>query len=83
MGDQMMERPDLDAIEGTARHQKGPFWGAVRDLLTYCRELEAENRRLRAVAEQLVEREKACGSMAVDDDTLLQMAREVVEAQEA
>lgn len=33
---------------------------------------------LLAVAEQIVEREKAAGSMAVDDDMLLEMARAAI-----
>ncbi|MGI9490470.1 MAG: hypothetical protein ACR2RF_32175 [Geminicoccaceae bacterium] len=47
----MAERPDLDAIE--ADMQIPTFYGSVRamvklqSLLTYCRELEAENKRLR------------------------------------
>ncbi len=46
----MAERPDLDAIE--ADMQNPMFYGSPRSmlklhsLLTYCRELEAENKRL-------------------------------------
>ncbi len=51
----MAERPDLNAIE--ADMQNPMFYGSPRSmlklhsLLTYCRELEAENQRLQAFYE--------------------------------
>lgn len=42
-----MERPDLDAIEKTIRRQRGDFWDEIRLAISYCRELEAENRRFK------------------------------------
>ena len=45
-----MERPDLDKIEDRIKYGYGsvPFgWSTDMDaMLTYCRELEAENKRL-------------------------------------
>ena len=57
----MTERPDLDAIEQRLKYASGTLtfdWSVhVSNMLHYCRELEAENKRLREGLEFYANRE--------------------------
>ena len=64
----MAERPDLDAIEVYALSASGIYWDEVRTLLTYARELEAENKRLRALNRETQKGIAILGDAADRDD---------------